>query len=287
LHLINATPEVINYEELEGDYVQFDQSALVKEYKSKLVYSHARFTALQKDYEKLQAKCSALRLLVDSYSPKNKNTNMENQHFDPVSIPEHAGQQPGHSDDPAILKDLLEEKIAQISFLQQQLDQRIRSYHQADRELKEVRARFEKLSREAEAVNSRISDLTDSITAKEALAEDLRRMLAEKENELAGKSDLVTWLENSLRDSREQNEMLSALSADNSDRVSSLEAAMEKEKAMSGLLQQKLENKRQVMRRLFAELASDMEPDQPASPVIEMKTAFVTDHQKELVETIG
>lgn len=51
--LIDGTPEGLNYEKEDADYVYYDQSGLISAYKKKLIYSHARFTALQQDYETL------------------------------------------------------------------------------------------------------------------------------------------------------------------------------------------------------------------------------------------
>ena len=293
LRLINATPELINFGEVEGDYVHFDQSALVKEYKSKLVYSHARYSALQKDHDQLQDKCNSLLAILESDSVNNKKLIMENQEQEltPVvntaaamvyTVPESV-----NNEEDACLRDMLEEKKAQIGFLQLQLEQRIRNFHQAEKQLAEINAQFAACRDDFETTCTTLADLRVSISKKEALISDLRERLAEKESLFSEREGNVLWLENTLRETREQNEMLNAMLADNKDLVQSQQTVIETEQARSLQLEQKLDRNRQIMKRLFSELAMCMEPDHNESPVIELKAAFVKDQQDALVETIG
>ena len=57
---LKASPELLGYTNGDGQYVFFDQSAVLAEYKKKLLYYHARYSALRNDFEKLELKYHAL-----------------------------------------------------------------------------------------------------------------------------------------------------------------------------------------------------------------------------------
>jgi len=57
---LKASPELLGYTNGDGEYVLFDQSSVLAEYKRKLLYYHARYTALRHDFEKLELKYNAL-----------------------------------------------------------------------------------------------------------------------------------------------------------------------------------------------------------------------------------
>ena len=290
LRLINATPEIINIEEMEGDYVHFDQSALLKEYKSKLIYSHARYTALQKDHGQLQDKCNMLLMMTETISSNNKKAIMENQEHETLqanAAMEYTTPVNPNTEEEACLRDLLEEKKAQIGFLQLQIEQRIRNFHQAEKQLADVNARFAEFQGSAAETSAMIGELKQSLSEKESANTALQEQIAETESKLSDRDNSIFWLENTLRDTRAQNEMLNAMLADNTDLVASLQSVIETEQAKRLQVEQKLDRNRQVMKRLFSELALCMEPENAVSPVIELKAAFVKDQQDALAETIG
>jgi hypothetical protein len=57
---LKASPELLGYTNGDGEYVLFDQSSVLAEYKKKLLYYHARYTALRHDFDKLELKYDAL-----------------------------------------------------------------------------------------------------------------------------------------------------------------------------------------------------------------------------------
>jgi chromosome segregation ATPase len=61
-----------------GAYLLFDHSGLIRQYRNKLSYHHARYAALRYDFEKLQSKYDALGGGNDIRSTQLKITNMEN-----------------------------------------------------------------------------------------------------------------------------------------------------------------------------------------------------------------
>ena len=57
---LKASPELLGYTNGDGEYIFFDQSTALAEYKRKLLYYHARYNALRHDYDKLELKYDAL-----------------------------------------------------------------------------------------------------------------------------------------------------------------------------------------------------------------------------------
>jgi chromosome segregation ATPase len=318
--LIDATPDSLNYENEDADYVHYDQSGLVREYKSKLIYSHARYTALQRDYERVQDKCNALLLQMETPLLNKKNKVMEDfnvtNHAMDVnsltalesernelltrleqlngsyqslereneSLTTQLGLLTATDEERAVilnnwkeksealqdkiaeqdyLKDVLEEKNMQIGFLQQQLEQRIFKFHQSEKQFAEARLQLEQKSEET--------------TNVQFLVNEKERLLSEKLN-------TITWLENSLQETRQQNEMMNAMVGDNNDKVLALQENLAREQSRLADTEQKLARNREMLRKLYRDIATCVEPEE--SPVFELKPAYVKTEMVELSEMI-
>lgn len=57
---IGGSPEIIGYTRGDGEFICFDHSALINDYKKRLTYAHAKITALQKDLGKTHQRYDAL-----------------------------------------------------------------------------------------------------------------------------------------------------------------------------------------------------------------------------------
>ncbi|MEO5562507.1 MAG: hypothetical protein ABIR18_03710 [Chitinophagaceae bacterium] len=114
-NFILATPEQFNHkknDEGDGEYVFFDHSGLIREYKSRMFYNHARYTALRNDYAKLEAKYSSLHNNKSKLLPDNKNIYMKNYNDETL-----------HVDDNAIEKRELSDKLEQLTRSYQRLEE--------------------------------------------------------------------------------------------------------------------------------------------------------------------
>ncbi len=58
--LVMGSPEIVGYTKGDGEYICFDHSPLISEYKNRLTFTHARFAALRHDFEKLEIRYAAL-----------------------------------------------------------------------------------------------------------------------------------------------------------------------------------------------------------------------------------
>ena len=117
----------------DGAYLFFDHTGLIRDYKNKLSYSHARYTALQKDFEKTGKRYKQEEIVQKDRPVHPKTKRMETTH-DQVQLT--AGLVPSEE---LFLKDLLDEKKAEVAFLQAQLEQRVRKQHETEAEKEKLR----------------------------------------------------------------------------------------------------------------------------------------------------
>ena len=71
-------PAVLSGSKTPADYIFFDHSGLVHEYRSKLCHSQARYTALRHDFSQLETKFTALAIYASNYTNNAKSKPMEN-----------------------------------------------------------------------------------------------------------------------------------------------------------------------------------------------------------------
>jgi chromosome segregation ATPase len=116
---ILATPEQFNHRVEDGDYVYFDHSGLIREYKSRMFYNHARYAALRNDYASLEAKYTSINNSKSKARKKIKKNYMKNQ-LDP--------QLPVNTDK------LPEEFVTERKELSDKLEQLGKSYHRLEEE---------------------------------------------------------------------------------------------------------------------------------------------------------
>ncbi|HET6994328.1 MAG TPA: hypothetical protein VFI06_05055, partial [Chitinophagaceae bacterium] len=60
--LLESVSGLVGYTNGNGEYVVFDNSVLIQQYKNTLSYNHARYTALQHDFARMETKYAALAL---------------------------------------------------------------------------------------------------------------------------------------------------------------------------------------------------------------------------------
>jgi chromosome segregation ATPase len=76
-NLLHASPELVGYTNGNGEYVLFDHSPLIREYKDRLSYHHARYTALRKDFTAMETKYTALASYTQNQFSTPKKRIME------------------------------------------------------------------------------------------------------------------------------------------------------------------------------------------------------------------
>ena len=333
--IVAASPESTHFK-LENEYILFDHSGLIRDYKTKLVNNHARYMALKQDFEKLEIKYNSLLLTSVSPQQQNKSTTME-QHFTGdqhqlIEAPQQTANMDaeknelneklenlnqayhrlenekaeladklalaclGEEDKLAILsrwkeelrqvknklveqecmKDMLEEKKSQVDFLQQQLEQRIRNFREAELQLTNTN---EELLNLRQALDSSTGQLQALKSGTEGIQEKLTNAeitLGNQQLDLVNKLNHITYLENTLQEIKQQNEMLQAEVADGRDQSLNLQQLLDDEKAHSIFIEQKLASNKRLLQRLFKEFAICMDEDMSEPPIVALRPAYIS-----------
>lgn len=345
--LLESVSGLVGYTNGNGEYIVFDNSVLIQQYKNSLSYNHARYTALQHDYVKMETKYAALALYARNLFVKPKKEIMEHSHEMPKDMQaeinrlakEHAAEKSELQDklaqlerscrqleqenkslhdqvsmhtgsddertsiinkwkeesadlrdkvaDQEYLQDLVEEKKAQVSFLQNQLEQRIKNLYQSEHNRLQAVGEMKLLKEDKETLNKEISSLKDEVLLKQEQIDKAQVFLCEKEELLAEKQQLlyaklehITSLENLLKESREQNELSSASMEDNKGLVNGLQQQLAEEKSKVELLTQKLSANRQMIRNLYKDFKDFIDQTADESPVIPLREYGNREHEE-------
>lgn len=340
---MQANPELVGYTNGDGQYVLFDCSGIIKEYKNKLTYNHARFTALQQDYTAVKSRYTALAMYAQTRFKTKKEvmkneqeklpahlqaeinkltTEHENERKELMSSMDQLNQsyrkleeenkslqaqivmQSGSEEeksalmnqwkeentalkdkvaDQEYLEDLVEEKKAQVVFLQGQLEQRIKNLYQSEHqrlqtltELKQFKETYEDIKKDIEASKNDLLMKQEQIDKMQVVLCQKEEQLAEKKQELNAKLEHITTLENALKETKEQNEQLNTDAAASKDFAGILQQQLTDEHAKSKLIEQKQAANEQMLRRLYKEFSGYIETLDERSPVIALRREYNT-----------
>jgi hypothetical protein len=347
---IHSSPELLGYTKGDGEYIFFDHSSLISEYKKRLSYNHARYTALHHDFEKLETKYAMLAQYTGSMITNKKSTSMENSQ---EQIPQHVEKeinkmttgyiaekkellarldQLGTSyqsleqehqsllekvsletvtdeERTAIidrwreenillkdkvaeheyLKDVVEEKKMQISFLQTQLEQRIKIGAQSENQRNQLVADLElsgnvneNTLQQLELLKAELAQQKAENSKLQVLLNEKEELLSERQQLLASKMDHITWLENTLHELKEKNELLNTNLSYGKDRVSVLQEQVSDEQIRANAIEQKLAANKQGLQRLHKELSALADEGDEQSPVIPLRPEYVSPGNEEV-----
>jgi len=347
---MHASPELVGYTKGDGEYVFFDHSSLISEYKKRLSYNHARYTALRHDFEKLETKYAMLASYATTMLINKKNINMENlqdsmpqnmeteinkmtenyaaekkELFSRLEQMKNSYQNLEHEHELLLekvsmetitdeektaiinrwreenialkdkvaeqeyLKEVIEEKKVQIDFLQNQLEQRIKNNHQSDTQRKQVLADLEQSKnanestlKQLESVKTELMRQQEDRNKLQMVLNEREELLAERQQLLASKLDHITWLENTLHEFKEQNEILNASVADSKDLISAFQEQLSQEQLRTQSIEQKLLSNKQVLQRLYKDFSAIIEEENGQSPVIALRPDYINRENEEI-----
>lgn len=173
--LLYASPELVGYTNGGGEYVLFDHSPLIREYKDRLFYHHARYTALQKDFTAMETKYTALASYTQNQFSISKKRTMETT---TPPMPKHIE---------AEVNKLVEEHAAEKKELLAKLDQLNRSFQSLEQENKLLQEQITLGAGTDEQKNSvikRWKEENTSLRDKVAEQEYLKDILEEKKAQI-------------------------------------------------------------------------------------------------------
>ncbi len=349
---MQGSPELLGYTRGDGEYIFFDHSSLISDYKKKLCYNHARYTALHHDFEKLETKYTMLAQYTSNVLTNEKNNHMENMH---ESMPQHLEteidkiytdyaaekkelmtrlEQLGISyksleqdyelllekvstgtitdeerlaifnrlkeENTALkdkiaeqeyLKEVIDVKKAEINFLQSQLEQRIKNNHQAENQrnqslvdLEQIRLANEDALKQVELLKNELAHHLEESRRSELLLNEKEELLAERQQLLTSKLDHISWLENSLQEAKEQNELLNATVADHKDLMTALQEQLADEQNKRQAVEGKVVADRQALHRLYKEFSAIVGEENEASPVIALRPEYAKGNEETVAQ---
>ncbi|NJO25414.1 MAG: hypothetical protein HC867_06055 [Bacteroidia bacterium] len=182
--------------------------------------------------------------------------------------------------DQEFLKDVIEEKNMQIVFLQNQLEQRIRNYHQLEQQHSEVVSTYTNVKEKNEESEKQLEIIKTELESGRVRYDELQASVQKDEKQreewlesVRQKDDRIIYLENELKERIKQNELLCAQTEDNRDLLTAIREELEYTKDQVEKQQQKLDRNREWLRKLYHEMGHVVEAGSDDSPVIKMVSA--------------
>jgi chromosome segregation ATPase len=270
----------------QEEYIIFDHSDLIRDYKHRLAYSHARCFVLQQDLSELRSKyhepAQNAGPLLSNLKKENMETpevNMDTttQNFselENISLSEQLNMPTASDDQRSILQEenlalkkkiaeqdwlqeLVNEKRSEVEFLQNQLEQRIRNQHHT--------------VQETESLKTRLMELENSIMDREKKISENNEILVVTRQDLQSRTDQVTWLENEWKQAKEQNEFLHANAADRGDEVKALQEKLLVAGEKLETMDKRFTANKQLLKRFYRELSNYIDQETEQTPVIELQ----------------
>lgn len=173
------------------------------------------------------------------------------------------------------LEDVLQEKKTQISFLQEQLEQRIRTSHQSEQHRAKIAAELDRFRAENLSVMEKFDSLSLNAAQAAEKADHFEKLsllqrseLEEKEQLLAAGAGEISYLQSQHLELKNQVEMTAAALADSSDRESRLKDLLTQEQGRSAHLHYRLQSANTLLQRIQKEILHVLPEDGHSSLVI-------------------
>ena len=268
----NKTMETIHTDMQQTLQEQLENLKQQHEVEKKELY--AELTQLTEAFENLERDNNSLQEQLLAYSSdENKTTAViQKWELEKAELKKRISEQ-------EYLKEVLEEKKIQISFLQQQLEQRIKNHHLVEQQFRDLGMKFMEVKEELEI--------------KQQTEKEFQTALQDKEQEIASlnetirsKSDHGFQLEAALKSLEEQNGLFSVVIRDNNKLISELEQQVAAGNEQKNELEKKLEKNNTLLKGFHRKL-SDVFEEEAASPVIVMKHVYTEENAAEFTGSVS
>lgn len=270
LHVnIHQHSETIKNETMETTYTGNQIENIKQQHELEKKELYAELTQLTRAFENLEKDNNSLQEQLLAYSSdENKTTAViQKWEVEKAELKKRISEQ-------EYLKEVLEEKKLQISFLQQQLEQRIKNHHLVEQQFRELGIKFMEVKEELEI--------------KEQMEKEFQASVHEKEQEIVflketiqSKADHAAQLEVSLKTLEEQNANFSLTVDDNNRFIKTLEEQLANSDLQKKELEGKLEKNSTLLKGFHRKLSDVFEEEMAASPVIVMKPVYTEENAGE------
>lgn len=261
-------------EELQRYYAkQVDE--LGQQYKTEKTDMGAQVQQLQKTIQQLKDENAALQQKVQ-LSGEQKHGNYEQQIKELQSLLSKA------EDEKAILKskitdqqylqDVLQEKKLQIDFLQNQLEQRIKTFRELEKEAADKTAQVqltqsqkENFEREIHALREEMQQQQEEVNAWQQAVERSREEIRQYQENVRSKAGHIENLERNLHEVQQQQAVLQLVLDDKQNMITSLQESLHREQQKTKDLENKLITNNQLLSKIYGDLSKSLS-NPPASP---------------------
>lgn len=267
----NKTMETIQPDMQQTLHEQMESIKQQHELEKKELY--AELNEATRAYESLEKDNTSLREHLIAYSSDENKATAVIQKWE-----EEKAELKKRISEQEYLRDVLEEKKIQISFLQQQLEQRIKNHHLVEQQFRELGIKF--------------MEVKESLEIKQQIEKEFQTGLNEKEQEISclkekmeSKTDQVAQLEASIKTAQEQNENFSLIVDGNSRLIGSLQEQLAVISETKKELERKLEKSNALLKGFHRKISDVFEEEMAEPPVVTMKPVYTQENAEQLTES--
>ena len=173
--------------------------------------------------------------------------------------------------DQQYLQDVLQEKKLQIEFLQNQLEQRIRSFREVEKEAADKTAQVqltqsqkENFEREIHALREELQQQREEVNAWQQAVERSREESRQYQDNLRSKTGHIENLERNLHEVQQQQAVLQLVLDDKQNMITGLQETLHREQQKTKDLENKLITNNQLLSKIYGDLSKSLS-NPPAS----------------------
>lgn len=174
--------------------------------------------------------------------------------------------------DQTYLQDVLQEKKLQIEFLQNQLEHRIKTFREVEKEaadktvqVQQTQTQKEGFEREMHAMREELQQQREEVSAWQQAVERSREESRQQQDNLRSKTGHIENLERNLHEVQQQQAVLQLVLDDKQNMITSLQESLNREQQKTKDLEGKLITNNQLLSKIYGDLSKSLS-NPPANP---------------------
>jgi chromosome segregation ATPase len=167
--------------------------------------------------------------------------------------------------DQTYLQDVLQEKKLQIEFLQNQLEQRIKTFREIEKEaadktiqVQQTQTQKDNFEREMHALREELQQQREEVSAWQQAVERSREENRQHQDNLRSKTGHIENLERNLHEVQQQQAVLQLVLDDKQNMITSLQESLNREQAKTKDLEGKLITNNQLLSKIYGDLSKSL-----------------------------
>jgi chromosome segregation ATPase len=167
--------------------------------------------------------------------------------------------------DQQYLQDVLQEKKLQIEFLQNQLEQRIKTFREIEKEaadktvqVQQTQTQKDGFEREMHAMREELQQQREEVAAWQQAVERSREEIRQSQDNLRSKTGHIENLERNLHEVQQQQAVLQLVLDDKQNMITSLQESYNREQQKTKDLEGKLITNNQLLSKIYGDLSKSL-----------------------------